>query len=677
MSLDFLFPKNCLVSRRSRIYKLGKLLWITIVYLFLTLSSTAQDTIQLIQNGEEFLERREYSAAYTSYQNAVKNNPHSIKATIGLAESAYHLQKWKEAEYNFLRVIKSQPENTRAIVGLSQTYLRIGHPEKALEFLNPLLEENPYNPDLLPAQCEVFLASGRIDSAIQRLQFGLKQYPGNPKLLDMLGKAYSVQGHYGHSRKIFSELIESAPDNPDYYFGRAANYLLSSQTKSEPNNNIDLAIHDLQTVLSLQENHWEAMHLLAKAFFFEHRYSESKSLLDNLLVEFPRNIPYLYLRSLDNLHLNSTEAGLQDLEKILKLDDLNNHSRFLAEELVIQTESEISPFRSALGLYRKQRFRSNRSSYLFDTSSFHFLRAKKLIPSDREIMNSALGIYKNQNRYDKYIELLVLMRDRFPKDQKIQFELENSLDRLKEQLSYKTGLLRITPNGLQSEIRRTPQKIFVFDSQEMQYLSDTPEMAKILREALEELLQYQPELEVIQGERRKSILNKMENEIRPDPYNGSIAWQERLEKFLESGFTPDENIRYVLYSKMLPGKHSLSVHWTLRDRLENKTIATFRTFSRGRDILAETSSRVARNIVENIRPVGKVIRLDEGAILVNMGSVDGLKVGDSLEIHSSSAGILELKITQIDLFLSRIQVSDSRIYRQIGTGDLVTWKKKK
>ena len=163
-----------------------------------------------------------------------------------LAENATHVQRWAEAEKQFLACLKLNPSFQQAIMGLARSYLAQGKADSARPWLELALHENPHNflayhglglaavgqrnlpeairyfqkaaeekPNYAPSQQQlgiVLVEMQRYAEALQPLQRAGELGPENPILANYLGTALANTGRAKEAIESYRKALAMKPD---------------------------------------------------------------------------------------------------------------------------------------------------------------------------------------------------------------------------------------------------------------------------------------------------------------------------------------------------------------------------------------------------------------------------------------------------------------------------------
>jgi peroxiredoxin len=119
-----------------------------------------QTTDRYLSLAEHLRKRGWYDSAMNSYQEALKNDPASIQARLGMGMIYLDQKKPDKAGEAFQFVLKNNPENPAALKGMGQIYLLRGELDKAESLLKQVLASNYVDDDILYVLGELYEKKG-------------------------------------------------------------------------------------------------------------------------------------------------------------------------------------------------------------------------------------------------------------------------------------------------------------------------------------------------------------------------------------------------------------------------------------------------------------------------------------------------------------------------------------
>ncbi|TGK29486.1 hypothetical protein EHQ12_17270 [Leptospira gomenensis] len=657
---------------------------LTIILFIAVYPIISQDnTVKNIAEGEARLKERNYAAAYRSFTEASNQNPMSVRALLGLAEAAQHLHKHTESFEAYRKALSFAPDNKNALKGAALAYVRKKEYQNSLNLLKTALDTDPFDPVLAPVQIQILLEMGSYETALKKLEMSRSKLQSSKEVQVLEAKVNGKTGNFGKAYQLWNSILASSSDDPDLFFNFAS-LLIDWAEKSSPSEKrqkLDAAAEKLERAISLYPDFEEAIDLLTRIRIWQGDFPSAVSLSQRLVSLYPKNSSYLYLKAFSESKESDKGSTVykdslkKDLDEILKLDDLDSISRQKAETVALTYFPENHSFRRKLGEYRMQRFRSSKNSLLFEMASHHLASARELIPGQPEVQFQTLNEYKRIGFFPRYLNLLLLLRKKYPDNEKYQYEIENLLDSMKQSIAYREGMLQITGDNLLEDYGRTPPVLLTFDLTDKTFLGDYPDLAVLVSSSVRKILSLNPTValsDVLESNRS----NPAALDVTPENYTAALPYSELFYVKLRDQIKSKPKARFLIYGSLKYDNHSLSIEWTIKDAKHEKILTTFRIYSKGRDFIPEAASRSAAKILSTIPPSASVLKVKDEDILINAGALDGLKKGSKIQTYNTSGKSGEATVVETDYFLSRA-VPDNGItgLKTIAEGDRVIWKK--
>ncbi|MBK8395140.1 MAG: tetratricopeptide repeat protein [Leptospiraceae bacterium] len=611
--------------------------------------------------GEKFLKEKNYRESLVNYKAALLKNPGSIKANIGFAKSSLFLGSKLDAELGFKRTLELDSKNREAIAGLAEIQADLGKYKEAEELLEKSLKEEPYNQELLLARISVLLKAGKYKLALKKLEDAKKRVVQNYDFKFLMAKVYIANKNFKKANGIVEELISKHPETPNSFNQKAILNFEMLKEASDARKLMEETYTLLHTALALDGNNFESKRLLIKNLLWlgkydssekPEKYLEAKQYALELLQDFP-NDPYLqYIAGYINYKVNQGEESADFYLKLLELQELNELGRFSAENYSISKLNELHTLRVNLGKYRLDRYRYTKKEFLYNEALFHLKRAEKLIPSNSEFRQELLEYYYAKGDLYHLLLFLIRMRDNNIDDMKIHNRLENVFHKFKQTLIFREGFTDQT-GKINSAIRTEPE-VFVFDPEPEKSLFSYPDASLQIGSGIKFALNLFPNLKLISGREESLIRNSIISKKGVEAYTESVYYTPDSIDFLDVERKRDNIVRYIAYGSFSEDKNTITVKYKLYDRVSGKIMDTISTTASNRNSLAEISMRIAKRISDAVPLDGRIIKINQERLIVNLGSKDGISKNHTLEAVRSGEDNIKLKVTFVDEYISEV-----------------------
>ena len=644
---------------------------------FVSIISQEKEAGEYIQLGDKFLKEKNYREALVNYKQALIKNSGSIKANLGFAKSSLFLGSKLDAEAGFKRTLELDSKNKDAIAGLAEIQADLGKSKEALELIESALKEEPYNSELLLARAYVLLKAGKNKLALIKLEEARKRVVQNYEFKLLLAKVYIANKDFKRANQIIDELISKYPENPNSFNQKAILNFEMLKDSTDPHRLMKETYTFLHTALSLDGDNFESKRLLIKNLLWlakfdlieKEKYKEAEQYVQELLTEFP-NDPYLqYIAGYINYKLDKGEESAENYLKLLELQELNELGRFSAENYAIAKLNENHALRTKLGKYRLERFRFTKKEFLYNEAFFHIKRAEKLIPTNSEIKQELLEYYYSNGDLYRLLLFLTKTRDENIDDMKIHNRLENVFHRFKKTLIYREGFTS-EDGKINFGIRSEPE-VFVFDPEPEKSLFTYPDASMQIGNAIKFALSLQPSMKLISGLEENKIRSEIKKKKGIEAYTESVYYTPDALDVLDKDRKRDNIIRYIAYGTFTEDKNNITVKYKLYDRVSGKIMDTINTTASNRNSLAEISMRVSKRITSVIPLSGRIIKINQDSVIINLGSKDGIVKNQILEATRLGLDNIPMKVVTVDEYIAKVVPEVANWTKNLGLKDKV------
>ena len=644
---------------------------------FVSIISQEKEAGEYIQLGDKFLKEKNYREALVNYKQALIKNSGSIKANLGFAKSSLFLGSKLDAEAGFKRTLELDSKNKDAIAGLAEIQADLGKSKEALELIESALKEEPYNSELLLARAYVLLKAGKNKLALIKLEEARKRVVQNYEFKLLLAKVYIANKDFKRANQIIDELISKYPENPNSFNQKAILNFEMLKDSTDPHRLMKETYTFLHTALSLDGDNFESKRLLIKNLLWlakfdlieKEKYKEAEQYVQELLTEFP-NDPYLqYIAGYINYKLDKGEESAENYLKLLELQELNELGRFSAENYAIAKLNENHALRTKLGKYRLERFRFTKKEFLYNEAFFHIKRAEKLIPTNSEIKQELLEYYYSNGDLYRLLLFLTKTRDENIDDMKIHNRLENVFHRFKKTLIYREGFTS-EDGKINFGIRSEPE-VFVFDPEPEKSLFTYPDASMQIGNTIKFALSLQPSMKLISGFEENKIRSEIKKKKGIEAYTESVYYTPDALDVLDKDRKRDNIIRYIAYGTFTEDKNNITVKYKLYDRVSGKIMDTINTTASNRNSLAEISMRVSKRITSVIPLSGRIIKINQDSVIINLGSKDGIVKNQILEATRLGLDNIPMKVVTVDEYIAKVVPEVTSWTKNLGLKDKV------
>ncbi|MBP5971208.1 tetratricopeptide repeat protein [Brasilonema sp. CT11] len=265
----------------------------------------AQKSSSAVQRGYNLLKKGWVNDAIKAFGQAIKQNPQSSQAKIGLAISYNRAGRITEAWDAYQQVLAQDPNNQSAlkIVGIMGTY----RPEwqvRGIEALNTLLNTNPNDVQARSYRALLYTYQGKVNESLADYQIVLEKNPTSETILGA-AQAYSYSRNYQKALELFNRYRVAG--KPITGFAAVA-YASTLRETGNPKAAVQVLEGQLQRSKTLDKLAIETRSELAKAYVANQQSQQAFAVLEPI-----QNRPEAILplaRSLNEIRSSSNNPAI-------------------------------------------------------------------------------------------------------------------------------------------------------------------------------------------------------------------------------------------------------------------------------------------------------------------------------------------------------------------------------
>ncbi|BAZ26376.1 tetratricopeptide repeat family protein [Kalymmatonema gypsitolerans NIES-4073] len=267
----------------------------------------AQKSSSAVQRGYNLLKKGWVNDAIKAFGQAIKQNPQSLQAKIGLAISYNRAGRINEAWNTYQQVLAQDPNNQSAlkIVGIMGTY----RPEwqvRGIEALNTLLKSNPNDIQARSYRALLYTYQGKQSEALADYEIVLQNNPTSEVTLGA-AQAYSYSRNYQKALELFNRYRTTG--KPITGFAAVA-YASTLRETGNPTAAVQILQGQLQGSKTLDRLAIETRAELAKTYVANQQLDQAVAILEPI-----QNRPEAILplaRSLNEIRTSTNNPGVAE-----------------------------------------------------------------------------------------------------------------------------------------------------------------------------------------------------------------------------------------------------------------------------------------------------------------------------------------------------------------------------
>ncbi|MGB6294643.1 MAG: tetratricopeptide repeat protein [Rivularia sp. (in: cyanobacteria)] len=231
------------------------------------------------QKGYNLLKKGWVDDAIKAFQQALRSNPQSLQAKLGLAIAYNRAGQIEDAFQAYQEVLAQDPSNQAAlkIVGMMGTY-RPEWNKPGIKALNTLLELNPEDVQSRYYRALLFSYQGRFSESVADFEIVLANNP-TPEAIIGAAQTYSYSGDYQKASELFNRYKASGKEITDY---AAVAYALTLRKTGNPQQAIAILENQLQRSETIDQLAILTRAQLSQAYITNKQPAEALAVLDPL-----------------------------------------------------------------------------------------------------------------------------------------------------------------------------------------------------------------------------------------------------------------------------------------------------------------------------------------------------------------------------------------------------------
>jgi len=351
--------------------------------------------------GNNYFERSLYKEAIGSYENAIKINPQSWLARLGLAETYRYSRNYDKAVEEYNKALNMNPLCVKAYQSFAEMYSQNGNHVEALSILSKAQNKVPNNPEInqflheccyafvvatLNKSTDLFLINKNAE-AISLLKNTLKLCPDYAVAQYTLGSYYVSVKDYDNAE---ASLKKALLIDPQFHYA----HKLLSQVYFDKGN-FEKELSSARDAFALNNNDASVCNDLGLALMHLARYGEAATYLEKAVSLDANNTNYIY--SLGSVYRDN-KMFHQAISEYNKLSVLKNDYPNLHNDLADIYNNLGNPAQASLEYqkevqYCQQELRNNQDNPILLNNYAYALNGLGESEKAKEIIDGVINSY--------------------------------------------------------------------------------------------------------------------------------------------------------------------------------------------------------------------------------------------------------------------------------------------
>ncbi len=594
------------------------LLLLNAVFFCLNIELSAGNAVSNTDQGWALLERGSLQKALFKFRDALNENPSYGKAIHGLARTYYETEVYNEAVDLYRRLIKIEGKSYNASVGLGMSFTKIGDYKKAIAYFEEAEKITPNDMEASYGIAFLYYSMGKKIWSVRKIESILRFDPFHFKTLLLLADLKSAEGRLGEARKYIEKAIESNQNSPEG-FVKFAEILLMDYIKNKNNDSLAEAEDVLANALSINPEHYRANLIMGYISIEKSDYSSAALYFKKAGGQIPGAV-IDYNTGIAFDKAGNARAALENFLKAYEKENSDSIVRCRLEDfLVLNNYKSGHPARIMLSRKNLEIAQMKMKNNFSDESVMYLRRSLLLNPLDENIRRILMSYYSalEYNRY--YIDELKELARMNP-GRKYRDMLAAAIALRRQMLYHRAGYSDHIP-------ARDVPVILVLNYIPANSMPRHPDAGEVLANNISLVMEQFGRMVPIPFRKRQMISRSL----------GRQSLQKDLEKiavYEKNGDIPC--VDYILYGDFNEDGEKLGVHSYLIDKKTGVLVSDFSMGARKREKIPQLSLRIVRKVFDIVPYSGRVLKINDSDLVVNLGLLDGIGKGDSLVIYKFS-----------------------------------------
>lgn len=629
-----------------------------------------KNAISFNKDGWEYLKKENYRKAIFCFRNALHDNPRYREALIGLGKAYFEVEAYDQSYDLFTAALAIDKKSTAAIVGLGRTLAAMGRYTEAIEYFDRALAISGQDLDARYGIARVYASLGKMIWAKRSLATILRIDPYHYDSLLLMAEIKSAENRLGEARRYAEKAIDTNAESSKGYTAYGE-ILLREFLDSEDDDLLEEAKHALANAISIQPSAFRANRVMGFIALMEKKYGDAAGYFNTAITDLDSGA-LLYSLAVAHDRAGDRETALEEFQKALKKDPSDSILRARAEDFVIFRDFKIgNPLRVSLSKDQFERA-ANREKKRFPDQAVMYLRRTLLLnPMNTGARELLMDYYNTQGYNLLYIEEMKEIL-RLNPDPVWQEKLSLAIMKRRDMLYHREGYTVETPP-------RDVPVVLVLPFDPAGAMGPHPDAGEVIASHLTFVLGQFGRMRPVGIRNRAAVACGL-------TCGGGHLDQsmESIESNIEAGTI--EPVNYVVYGSYAENAGTITLECRVLDYKKGFIIGEFTLSESGKESLPQVALRAAKRIYDMVPYGGRVLKIKDEGILVNVGLFDGIAEGDRLVIYKfrnerSAGDRLKRKIVftvkESDTIISYAEPQKTADIDSIDSNDIVLPLKKR
>lgn len=642
----------------------------------------AQNAISLNKEGWDYYNRGEYQRSLLNFTSSLRLNPNYTDSLIGAGRSHYALSSYDLAIEMFTDALRQDEKSVDALNGMGMVLSDVGRFSEAINYFDRAFEISGKSIESEYGLAYAYYMMGKRIWAERKLENIFRTNPYHFESLLLMADIKTDEMRLKEARSFVEKAIDTNRESPlgHIRYGNLLfkNFMLSGDISSiaeaKESYNRALSINPLSFranmdmgLISLEEEkHFahnklvssgEGLNINANAADAVEYFSKAVSVA--------KNKASLYsLAFASDLTGNTSKTLEYMLEAYSRYPSDSILKASLEDFLVFNDYKAAHPARVMLGRENFDLASSHMKESLHGNVVYYLRRSLLLNPFNREVREELIRYYSILNYNRLYIDEIKQLLSYYPEN-KIQDMLNVAIIKRRDRLYHREGYSA-------EPVPRNVPSILVLNFNSAGKITEHPDAGRVAARNIHFALQQYGRMDVAGLREREELAGSLKS--------GGNDIFDTIRYLREAALKGGRKYDYIVYGEIFENDNYISLGCKVLDLEKGYIITEFSENAKGKGSINHVAMNSARKIFNTIPFSGRVLKIRDNGIVVNLGLMDGIEEGSDLVIFrnersKSSGDIRRIKeifqVKEADTYICYAEPVREEVLREIDSTDTV------
>lgn len=365
--------------------------------------SQNSSALGLYERGVRKQDSEDFYGASEDFQQALQINPAYGSAWFHLAEVTYSLGDYTLA-LSYLESAEKYARNRPEILNLrGLIFISLGKLDEARSVFTEVMENYPNDIDSRFGLAELDLFSGSFIGAKNQYEDALKRQGNNRKAILSLALLSAETGDERRAESYIQQALR-------YHSGDAEVHYLAAYIEAR-NGNFPEAEKRARSAVQIRPDYTKAYVLLSSVLYSQKRYDDVIDICDYLISKQRNTSEAWYLKGLAQYRKNEYEYAIETWSAALDIFPDDEMMRSALELLVVRRLPVEDSRRSRWSEYHVEKARDYGKMYMGTEARFEYQRALKIDPYNAQARLEFADLLERSGLYENYVNQLEFIQD--------------------------------------------------------------------------------------------------------------------------------------------------------------------------------------------------------------------------------------------------------------------------